>query len=144
MRTTRLITVLAVSAGLVVAAPVAAAAQEPVTVTLSPEQVQRVCEQRIPRIERRVRLPRLAVGTEDAPPGGRDAEPVDTGGHPRHVLPVLLQQVDDVRLGDGRVRGAHREDEEQRRRRRGERAGAGPGPHRQSWAPVTRASSFAI
>ncbi|MFC5285828.1 hypothetical protein ACFPM7_02085 [Actinokineospora guangxiensis] len=54
MRTTRLITVLAVSAGLVVAAPATALAQEPVTVTLSPEQVQRVCEQRIPRIERRV------------------------------------------------------------------------------------------
>ena len=64
MRTTRLITVLAVSAGLVVAVPGAALAREPsapVTVTLSPEQVQRICEKRIPRIERRVATARERI-----------------------------------------------------------------------------------
>lgn len=53
MRPIRWAAAAATGLALVVAVPSAASAQEPVTITLSPEQVQRICENRIPRIEQR-------------------------------------------------------------------------------------------
>ncbi|GAA4438368.1 hypothetical protein ACFQV2_36975 [Actinokineospora soli] len=57
-----------VGVAIAIAVPGAAAAQPstPVTITLSPEQVQRICEKRIPRIETRVdrALTRIGAGPE--------------------------------------------------------------------------------
>lgn len=48
------------------AAPAAPRPSAPVTITLSPEQVQRICQKRIPRIEQRASraLERIAGGPE--------------------------------------------------------------------------------
>lgn len=57
----------AAAAGLALAAvPSVAVAQEPVTITLSAEQVERICQKRIPRIEQRAdrALERIAGGPE--------------------------------------------------------------------------------
>ncbi|MDQ3786146.1 MAG: hypothetical protein M3422_02750 [Actinomycetota bacterium] len=44
----------AITAGLVLTGTATAAADEPVTITLSAEQVQFLCEKRLPKIEKRV------------------------------------------------------------------------------------------
>lgn len=66
----KLLTTTALAVGLVLAGAATATAQtdpsEPVTITLSPEQVQNLCEKRVPRIEKRAGrlLERINGGAE--------------------------------------------------------------------------------
>ncbi|MGX7824038.1 hypothetical protein ACTG9Q_02990 [Actinokineospora sp. 24-640] len=57
---------IAIGLALTTAVPAAAQPSAPVTITLSPEQVQRLCEKRLPKIETRATraLTRISAGPE--------------------------------------------------------------------------------